>query len=329
MAGVSFIIVSRVINNRNNVKDETRVKVLEAIKELNYYPNSLARGLNSNSVNTIAIVVPTAEGVSIHGTEFYNRIIEGVEQACVRARSDIIFPTVKAHGSDYDYLKTYYERKADGMIFIAPDLENPQMDDAVERKIPCIIVTGRLRQDIPFVDVDNHDSLARAVDYLASRGHVKIGFLKGIFDNQNANDRLLGYRDGMRKHGFPVREEWLLEGSFTEESGRDAFRALLKRDEKPTAILCANDSMAIGFCAEIKAQGYQVPRDFSVIGFDGIIQSAYTEPALTTLRQPLVDIGRNAAEMLMKRMANPEEKLNSVVMHSELVERESVRSIKA
>ncbi|MBN1413355.1 MAG: LacI family DNA-binding transcriptional regulator [Spirochaetales bacterium] len=327
LAGVSFITVSRVINNRNNVKEETRKRVLAAIKKLNYYPNSLARGLNSNSVNTIAIIVPTREGVSIHGTEFYNRIIEGAEQVCVKFKYDLIFPTAKAYGSVYDYLKTYYERKADGMLFIAPDTESSQMDDVVERKIPCVIVAGRPKQKIPFVDVNNFEGIVKAVDYLVRNGHSRIGFLKGIFDNQNAIDRLKGFRAGMLKNKLKIVEEWILDGSYTEESGKQAFGELLKIEERPTAIICANDAMAIGLCKEIRTLGFRVPEDFSVIGFDGIIQSAYTEPSLTTLRQPLVEMGRTAVEILFEKMKDASAKKESVILEAELLKRESVARI--
>ncbi len=306
-AQVSIITVSRVINNKGNVKDETKERVLKAVEELKYYPNSLGRGLNSNKVNTIGIIIATIEEVSIHGTHYYNELMAGIERVCTKNSYDMLIPTQKKFsGKDYDYLKLYYERKVDGLLMVSPDLVPSQMEEVAENKIPCVVIGDRTEKyGISYVDSDNRGGIFRVAEFLIQKGHRKLSFLKGLKDNRHVNDRLNGFYDAVHKYGLTVRDEWLLDGDFSVDSGRNALRTLISGEDMPTAIFCANDIMALGVLFEAQAAGVKVPDQLSVIGFDGLEVHRYTNPSLATIRQPLVDMGYAAAEILFQKLKGP------------------------
>ncbi len=328
-AGVSFITVSRVINNKGNVKEETRERVLEAIKELKYYPNSLGRGLNSNKVNTVGIVIATLMGVNIHGNQFYNELMSGIEGICIRNSHDMLISTQKKYpGVEYDYLKLYYERKIDGIIMVSPNIPESQLRQIEEERIPCVIIDDHSDEHrISYVDADNREAVNLAGDYLFQKGHRKMGFLKGVENNRNAQDRLAGFYDVIAKHNLDLKEDWILEGDFTVEGGRDALRKLVAQNNLPTVLLCANDQMALGVMAEAKNAGLKIPEDLSVMGFDGIEAHRYTTPILTTMRQPLVEMGVAAAEMLFEQINNTDYVQEIRIFPVELISGESVKDV--
>jgi DNA-binding LacI/PurR family transcriptional regulator len=306
-AQVSIITVSRVINNKGNVKDETRERVLKAAKELKYYPNSLGRGLNSNKVNTIGIIIATIEEVSIHGTHYYNELMIGIERSCTKNSYDMLIPTQKkSYGKDYDYLKLYFERKIDGLIMVSPDLIESEMQESIAHNIPCVIIGERPDEyGISYVDSDNRGGIFQVGAYLVQKGHRKLAFLTGLRDNRHVKDRLNGFFDVVHKFNLKIPDEWILEGDFSVESGRKALRTLLSGAEMPTALFCANDIMALGVLSEAQVTGVKVPDQLSIIGFDGLDVHRFTNPSLATIRQPLVDMGFTAAEILFRKLKDP------------------------
>jgi LacI family transcriptional regulator len=328
-AGVSFITVSRVINNKGNVREETRERVLEAIKELNYYPNSLGRGLNSNKVDTIGIMIATLIGVNIHSTQFYNELMSGIEGTCIFNSYDILISTQKKYpGVEYDYLKLYFERKIDGIIMVSPDISDLQLKQIESDKIPCVIINSRAdNYRISYIDVDNRGAVNKVGDYLIQNGHRKIAFLKGIENNHNAEDRLAGFYDVIKKYNLDIPDSWILEGDFTVEGGRRAIHTLMAQDNPPTVLICANDQMALGVMAEAKNIGLKIPDDLSLIGFDGIEAHRYTTPILATMRQPLTEMGAIAAEILFEQLKDPNSYQEIRIFPVELVPGESVRNL--
>jgi DNA-binding LacI/PurR family transcriptional regulator len=328
-ANVSFITVSRVVNQRGNVKEETRQRVLEAIAELNYHPNSLGRGLHLNKINIIGIVIATNFGISIHGTAYYNELMIGMELACTDHSYDMLIPTQKYCGSEFDFLKLYYERSVDGIILVAPDIQNPQIKEIHENNIPCVIINERPPDNfrINYIDTDNKDGTIKATEYLVKKGHTKIAFLKGVNTSRNVCDRLEGYLEIMEKYKLPVDNDWILPGDYALPSGREAVKKLLTVKNFPTAILCANDLMALGVLMEARNSGVRIPDDLSVIGFDGIESARYTIPSLATVRQPLEDIGYTAAEMLFRKLKDPNHPQEIQIFPVEFIPGESVKEL--
>jgi LacI family transcriptional regulator len=323
-AGVSFITVSRVLNGNGYVKEETREKVLKTIKELNYYTNHIGRALHVKSVNTVGIIIPTPANVTVHATDYYNLLMAGIEKSTMTHNFDLLLSTYGNDESQVDYLRLYYQRKVDGLILITPDLKHPQIKDIPKKDIPCVIIGDRPpRNIISCVDADNFGGMCRVTEYLISKGHRRIGFAKGNHMARNASDRFKGFCDTMKKNGLTIHNGWIFEGDFTPESGRDALKKVLSAGNPPSALICANDLMALGALSEAKHAGVKIPQELAIIGFDGIGITAFTDPPLSTVRQPLFDMGFSASEMLFNKIKDPKQPPESKIFPVELIERTS------
>ncbi len=326
-AKVSFITVSRVINERDNVKPETRERVLKAIEELNYHPNSLGRALNFNRMNNIGVIIPTERGVSIHGTHYYNELMIGIELACTAHSYDMQISTQKYSAAGFDFLRLYYQRKVDGIILVAPPMDSHQIEEIEANNIPCVLINERYDNlKISYVDNDGKGGIYSATEYIIQKGHRKITFLKGS-PGHNSEDRFGGYRQAMKDHNIPIHEDWLIQGDFNVDSGKIALQKLLAMKDPPTAIICANDLMALGVLMEAKRIGLKIPDDLSVMGYDGIETALYTNPALTTMKQPAEDMGYAATEMLIQRLNGSNCSQEVKIFPAELIPGESVKDL--
>jgi DNA-binding LacI/PurR family transcriptional regulator len=323
-AGVSFITVSRVVNNNGYVKKETRQRVLATIKELNYYPNHIGRALNIKSVNTIGILVAEPANVTVHATDYYNLLMAGIEKSALTHDQDMLLSTYRNDDAHVDYLRLYFQRKVDGLILITPDLNHPQIKDIPAQNIPCVIIGDRTaKETISYVDTDNFQGMSRLTEYLIEKGHRHIAFVKGKDRIRNARDRFQGFRAAMEQHHFAIPDQWVLDGDFTPESGMNAVERLLASGKLPSALICANDLMALGALSEIKNAGIGVPGDLALAGFDGIGVTAFTDPPLTTVSQPLFDMGFAASEILFNKIKDPERPPETMVFPVELITRNS------
>jgi Transcriptional regulators len=323
-AGVSFITVSRVINKQGYVKEETRQKVLNTIKELNYYPNYIGRALHIKTVNTIGILIPSPAKVTVHATDYYNLLMAGVDKSTAAHNQDLLLSTYRNEDSELDYLRLYFQGKVDGLLLITPNLEHPQIAEISRQNIPCVIIGNRPTANlISYVDSDNFTGMYQLTEYLIHKGHHQIAFVKVSLDIRNANDRLEGFRAAMKIYNLPVAKELILDGDFTPESGQAAFKKLLSSGTLPSAIICANDLMAMGVLSEIKNAGMKVPEDLALAGFDGIGITAFSDPPLTTVSQPLFDMGYLASEILFSKIQNPEQPPESKIFPVGLIKRKS------
>ncbi len=305
LANVSFITVSRVINNMGNVKPETKEKVKAAIKELNYYPNSIAQGLNRNRVMTVAIETSLPSSETIEETSYYTRLLTGVERHCIKHGYDILISSQRGQIDSYDCLRPYYSRKADGIIILGSKPTEEQFKRISDDKIPCVIIGDRHPSyKINFIDTDNINGMYVATKHLIENGHSKIAFIKGNVWTQNSSDRFKGYSRAMKEAELVINEDWVVEGDYSILSGRLCYKELQKLENRPTAVVSSTDLMAFGLYEEIHAEGKNIPETMSIIGFDGHELCKYTNPPLTTIRQPLEEMGEEAAKLLIKQIEN-------------------------
>jgi len=307
LAGVSFITVSRVINNMGNVKEETRKKVEAAVKELNYYPNILGRGLNQGLTGSIGVVASIPEDTSLESNPYYSSLLEGIETVCREKRFDLLLSTQRLADIDFDYLRLYYQRKADGMIFLGEtDFSEDEIVKIDDENIPCVVIGDRPKsKTISFVDSDNVQGGFDCTKSLFDRGHRRIAFLSVEAFNLNVHDREIGYRNALKDAGIPIDENLIGKGDFSEQSGADFLEMLLKLDNPPTALICGTDYMALGAFTFAKSNRIKVPENISIIGYDAMDLIRFTNPPLTSNKQPLVKMGSEAAEMLFHRIKNP------------------------
>ena len=313
--------VSRVINGAENVRPETREKVLEAIRELSYYPNAAARALNRNRANVLEILIPHED--YFYSSEYFSELTFGIEKVVHDSEYNLIFNTYDP-GSGAEYALLYKQRKVDGLLIVAPASTDRTIAGLQEESVPFVLINGRVDDlEVSFVDVDNVAGSYLAVQYLYQLGHRRIGIITGNLLVVNARHRLEGYLDFLSEHGIAESGQWIYEGNWSEESGYAGFSHLVNLENPPSAIVCSNDLMAIGAMRAAADIGVEIPERVSIVGYDDIRLSSFVNPRLTTIHQPIDLVGKTAVEMLLRSLSGQESSPQQVVLQPELVVRKS------
>lgn len=324
-AGVSFITVSRVLNNKGYVKKETRDRVLKTIKELNYYTNHIGQALRNKKVNTIGIIIPEPPNVPVHGMEYYNMLMQGIDQFTVSHGYDILLSTYKQNDPEVDYLRLYFLRKVDGLILFIPDMRYLDVNQIEKKNIPCVIIGERPNNKrINFVDAENFEGMFNVTKYLISKGAKNIAFIKGKPHMQNTIDRINGFLSAMKKNNIRVNDSLIFDGDYSLISGINAMKKIILSKKIPDAIICSNDHMALGVLSEAKKANIRIPLDMSLVGFDDITITELTDPPLSTVRQPLFDMGYKASEILFNKIIDNNKASERKIFPVELILRKSI-----
>jgi DNA-binding LacI/PurR family transcriptional regulator len=323
LAGVSRTTVSFVLNDVPGVKitDETRQRVLQAARELNYYPTAAARSLASGKTKRIGLVL--GEGKKRLAVDaFLPAFLQGVTASVHRHGYLLVLQMAEDVPSHEAYSRLIREQQVDGLILSGPRSDDPLLSELAEDEFP-LILHGRLDScAMPWVDVDNKAGAYQAVTHLIGLGHRRIGFISNApMSYSGAQARFAGYKQALREHGLPVREELVRTAAFLPETGQKAVRELLALPERPTAVFAASDVVAIGVMSAIQSAGLAIPTDIAVVGFDDIFLAAHTQPPLTTVRVPAYGLGWTAAEVLISLIEGDE--ASPVMLETELVIRDS------
>ena len=310
-AGVSFITVSRVVNGLNNVKEETRRRVEQAIWELKYYPNALGRALNSGRVGTVGVVTPIRMHTDFGADYYLISILNGIEHWCRKNASDLIISTQASQDENPDLLNLYHKRKVDGIVFVGfQRIPSSVINEIHGESIPSVIIADRPSfDDLPWIDTDNVDAGRQAVEQLLKYGCHRVGAVlhdTNVMENLNIWDRWLGIYEAIQTRKLEWKDEWKISVSdLTLDSGGKAFHLWKSLgSNRPDGVICGNDHLAIGFIREATANGIKIPEDVKVIGFDGIPEGRWLTPDLATFVQPLSDMGYLAAEFLEARLTS-------------------------
>lgn len=311
-AGVSFITVSRVINDQGNVQDETRQRVLKAIRELDYHPNHLGQALNSGKNNTIGVMTPIRFQGGLEANMYLIGVLDGIEHACRENHRDLLLSTEDITDSSFDFLHPYHQRKVDGLVFLGLQNMDPGSIQEIENgHIPCVVIGDRpVSNGISWVDSDNETGGYLTGKRMLELGHRKIAFV-GVDPvesrNLNIKYRFNGLKRAMLEAGVPWDDRYHLVGDFIEDSGVEVFKRLLASGlEMPSAIFCGTDAMALGIIHQARDSGLRVPEDLSVVGFDGFPLGQHMRPVLTSNQQPLKQMGAEAVTLLLQYIANPD-----------------------
>jgi LacI family transcriptional regulator len=321
-AGVSVATVSYVINNTRWVHEDKRRRVMEAIRELNYVPNAVARGLRVQKSNAISLIVSDITN------PFYPDIARACQEAA-RARGCTvnIVNTDDSPEKMSEALKQLRGGKADGAVITSALPDNREEIGQLLKEGYPVVLASRTLDDLEADSVvaDNRQGAMMAVNYLVGLGHRKIAFVNGVEGSWINKTRTEGYLQAMEEAGLPVLPEWLVSGKARYEASYQAARALLSlpKDRRPTAILNLTDLGAFGVLDAAKDMGVAVPDDLAVIGFDDLFYSGLRNIQLTTIRIPRHEMGRLATEMLFERMENKDAEPRSIVMPVELVVRKT------
>ncbi|MFJ4896005.1 LacI family DNA-binding transcriptional regulator [Streptomyces sp. NPDC088788] len=322
-AGVGRTTVSRVINGSELVSEKARAAVLAAIAELNYVPNSVARGLVTSRTNSVALVIPESE--SRLGSEpYFSAVIRGVSTALAETRTQLQLVLVRDQAERDQLTESVAERRVDGVLLVSVHEHDPLPGLLEDMGLPTVLAGRRSPEEsLSHVHSDNAGGAAAAVEHLLCRGRRTIGTISGPLDMDVARSRLQGWRETLEKAGHEVPEGLVASSDFTEEGGGAAMRSLLEQVPALDAVFVASDVMAAGALAELRRQGRRVPDDVAVVGFDDSIIARHTHPPLTSVRQPVEEIGSTIARILLAEIDDPEEPRRHIVLPTELVVRES------
>lgn len=317
-AGVSVATVSRVMNKNATVSEKTRQKVERAIKELQYEPNMLGRNLRCSESRMLMVLVPSISN------PFYSRIVQGIEDVARKNQYNILLCTTD---SDVEREKVYLDmlkhRISDGIISMDPAVDLSYLK-GLDKQYPIIQCCEYSEDEaIPYVTINNTLAAYKAVKHLITMGHKQIAMINSDETFLYARQRKQGYLKALAEFNLPVREEWMIHTDLGFESGQRAARSFLSLTEKPSAIFAVSDTLAIGALKTLKEEGISVPQEMAVVGFDNIQFASMMNPSLTTVAQPMYEMGCEAARMLIKRITEPDEAVESIILNHELIIRES------
>ncbi len=322
-SGVSYQTVSRVINHHSNVAEETRERVLQAIQNLNYRPNRAARSLVTNRSDTIAIIS--------FGTAFYGpgQMLENIIQHARKSGFRVLPSSLQQLG--FDDVKAavdeLHELLIDGIIMIAPIVADFVSEiGELTGDIPFIQIDTKPKPGIASVVIDQSHGSKLAVEHLINLGHRQIAEISGPMNWYDAIMRHQSWADTMDQHELP--HHMSVEGDWSAQSGYEGIESLLSSGAKFTGLVAANDQMALGAIAALSAQGFQVPEDTSVVGFDDIPESGYFLPALTTIHQNFEALGEQSVEYLVSLIRRPNTPIHQRVLYPELIVRNSTVAVR-
>jgi len=321
-AGVSLGTVSNVINGNTTVKEELRVRVLQATQSLGYTPNQLSRGLRLNKTNIIGMIIPDITN------PFFPSVVRGAEDVAYRHSYHLILcNTDNDPQKEINYLNDLRSFLPAGILAI------PAVDSMItwnERSIPVVCIDRRPPNwDGDFVVVANHAGSAEAANHLIRMGHRQIGVITGPLSLTNAKERLNGIQAALREAKVSLAPECVQEARFDLESGKQAAGRLLRLLPRPTAIFATNDLMALGALAAVREAGLSCPQDISIMSFDGLDISQFSIPALTTVYQPGYQLGSTAAQLLIDRIEGSKKRSQEIVLPTQLRVRDSVAAVKS
>lgn len=318
-AGVSYATVSRVLNNYQHVKPDKRAQVLDAMQRLGYVANPQARSLVSGRSQVLGLLVHDL------GNAYTAEIIHGIDETLVASGYELmLYTTHRQKHKEAVFVNTLTYGLIDGLLLLLPLNPGSYLEKLRDQRFPYVVIDHQGFDDSsPTVVATNWQGAYDATRYLVELGHTRIGFIAGTPELSSAVERLEGYRAALAGHGIEFDPQLVQNGDFKQHPGFAAANALLDLKEPPTAIFAANDLSAMGVYEAIRGHNLRIPEDVSVIGFDDIPHTTVMHPPLTTVRQPLIEMGRLATRMLLERIENPDQPARRIVLPTELIIRSS------
>lgn len=324
-AGVSVSTAARVLSGRGYASEETRRLVLEAAKALGYVPNQIARSLRTRQTKMVGLLIGDVEN------SFYSVIAKNVESVAKGAGYHVVLCNSDDDPDiEREYLKLLEAMRVDALVVTPTSRNHRYLARLLDKGIVIVQVDRRVEGlAADAILVDNESGAEGAVSHLIAAGHSRIGILTGELAVPTARQRLAGYERAMKEHGIAVREELVKTGSFHREHAIEDATDLIRARPAPTAIFAANNILAEASFFALAQHGLRVPRDVSVVAFDDVQWMSMVEPSVTTVRQPVADMARSAAELVLRRLREGREgPPSTIVFRTQLVERGSVGPVR-
>ncbi len=328
-AGVSLATVSRVLNDSGYVKEETRERILEVIKELNYTPSAIARSLSKSKTNTLGVLVPDITN------PFFGEVIKGISQIADESNLNIILcDTDDNKDKELKSLKMLTEQRIQGIIIMPTSVEddfNSEYLKTLENMgIPIVLVDGHVKySSFSGVFVDNIKGSYDAVETLIKEGHEKIAIITGRMNSKPAKDRFIGYKKALMMNNIEMEDKYVFYGDYRQESGYKYTKEILEMEDRPSAIFVSNNMMTLGCLKAIFEGNFKIPEDISIISFDRIDILDTLGLNVSYVNGPSVELGKIGMKMLIESLDENELKeVKNITLIPELVLRGSEKLIK-
>ena len=316
-ANVSFATVSRVVNGKGYVSAHTRERVMQAMTRIGYTVNRQARVLAGGRTQVIGLLVPDLD------TSYIGEILKGIDEELAAASYDLmLYTTHQRKTRESVYVNSLLNGMTDGLLMVLPMAPEAYVGTIRRRGFPFILIDHEgLDREGPSVGATNREGAKQAIRHLVGLGHTRIGLVTGNMEMDCARERLAGCHEAFAEADVPLAPGLVRHGDFHRALAYQLTQELLRLSDPPTAIFAANDVSAFGVMDAVRNYGLRIPDDISVIGFDDIPDAQWTQPPLTTVRQPMREMGKRAARMLLGAIADPDTPQERVELPTELVVR--------
>jgi DNA-binding LacI/PurR family transcriptional regulator len=328
-AGVSIATVSRVLTGKLNVKEETRDKVRKVIEECSYEPNLIARALCNRISNTIGLLVEELSN------PFFVTICNEAEVFCTSVGYTLLFGIINSWQENETHLLHLIEkRQVDGFIFLGgkANLAQPKKSfleeiKSVSQRLPLVFINSRIDfENCYIVRTDERMAFAKIIDYVLSCNHKKIGLITGERGFLITEEKIDVFKEKLSAENLEIRKEWIVSGQYLVESGAASMEKILALKERPTVVMCTNDTLAIGAIKQVFKSGLTVPGDISVTGFDDIFISRHFLPGITTMKQDYSQLAELGVKKILSHVS-AENCPRETVLEAELIVRDSCRML--
>ncbi len=323
-AGVSPSTVSRVISNHPRISEETKRKVRQAMEELGYHPNAVARSLVKRSADAIGVLIPsTTEEFFMN--PFFSEALRGISDVARREGFDLLLATSDSGKEDVKSLtRMIYGKRVDGVLLLSSRMHDPLMQVLQEHPFPATLL-GRPEEQtsMAWVNNDNVEACYRATRHLIQLGHKRIGFIFGDESLLVTRDRLEGYRKALEEADIPLDKRLLFSSPFLEQGGYLGAMRFMALSNRPTAVVAADDLFAFGAMRAAGELGYRIPDDLAIVGFNNVRLAEISNPPLTSMDVHIYELGTTIAELLVAQIRNEEQTGQSIIIPTELVVRQS------
>ena len=320
-ASVSMATVSRVVNGNPNVKPTTRKKVLETIERLGYRPNAVARGLASKRTTTVGAIIPDISSM------FFADLARGIEDIATMYKYNIILANSDRNKEkELQLINTMLEKQVDGILFMGGEITEEHIRQLTSSSVPVVLSsTYDKTNTIPSVNIDNEKAAYEATKFLIEQGNNNVAFIYGHDETPISQFKFEGYKRALAEFDFKFNQDFIVNVDYSYDSGIKAVKQLLSLDRKPTAVFVASDEMALGVIHGAQDMGYRVPEDLEVFGFNNTRLATMVRPTLSTIVQPMYDIGAVSMRLLTKFMNNDEVPEKKIILPHRIIERNSTR----
>lgn len=297
--GLSVSTISRVVNGRDRVDPDTRKLVQRALREYAYEPNEVARSLRLKDAKTIGIVIPDITNT------YYSAVIKGAESICrENGYSVLVCNTDESPECEEDALRVLLKKQISGLIIASVGKNEDLLKSYISADVPVVCFDNILPDfsGSDCVSIDNISASKHLTQELLSRGYRKIGMITGPLYQSTGADRLKGFQQALESAGIPITENWVGEGDFKMQSGYDQMCKILMLPRRPDAMVIANNYMAYGAIHALRENRYQIPQDMAIAAFDCVDDTGLISPKISSMNQPAVEIGSNAARLIIERL---------------------------